>query len=236
MYSVSIMRSQWYEYKEAAIALRRTGMSMTLIEQKLGIPRSTLSGWFKNVLLTEAQRTKLMNNSRDGWQKARENAVKAHNQAKADRLARAKLSAEETLSKIDISNEVMDLAFAMLYLGEGAKNGTTSIANSDSKVLKFVIKVLEINYGVLPIDIKCDLHLRADQDPETIKKYWAQELGIPLQNFRKAYLDQRTVGRSTYEHYKGVCVLYCGSIAIQRKLVYLYNLFCKRITELDGGA
>lgn len=153
------------------------------------------------------------------------------------RLAEAKNAALMTLESIDIASpEILDLAFAMLYLGEGAKNGGTSIASSDPKILRFVITVLKRNYLLEPMDIRCDLHLRMDQDAEKLKTYWSRELGIPLTQFRYVAFDKRSEGKSTYENYKGVCVISCGRVAIQRKIMYLYTLFCERVAKLDMGA
>lgn len=227
------MVSRWSHLKEEALALRRSGMSMTVIERKLGIARSTLSGWFKEVSLTEEQRTRLMKNSQDGWKKARSRAAESHKAQKSLRLLRAKQEALKVMEELELTNATLDLAFAMLYLGEGSKSGTTSIASSDPKILKFVLAVLEHNYSITRDMVKCELHLRADQNPDELKNYWSEELLIPLDRFRKSYIDQRTAGRPTYERYKGVCVLYCGSVAIQRKLVYLYTLFCEKIAELE---
>lgn len=229
------MRSQWYELKATAVTLRKSGYSITVIERKLGIPRSTLSGWFKSVPLTDEQRLRLMKNSQDGWAKARTNAVLAHRAQKELRLLHAKQAAADTLNKIELSNEVLDLAFAMLYFGEGAKKGSTSLASSDPTILKFVLNVLRRNYGITPRMVRCDLHLRMDQDTNTLKEYWSQELSIPLDRFKYVAYDKRSEGRPTYEHYKGVCVINCGNVAIQRKLIYLYKLFCEKIAELDTG-
>lgn len=229
------MKSRWFELKETAIALRKSGMSMTVIERKLGIPRSTLSGWFKTVPISDEQRLRLMKNRRDGWEKARIKASDWHRGQKALRLLKAKQEAIETLDKIEISEAVLDLAFAMLYLGEGAKGGTTSLASSDPLILKFVLSVLEHNYAITKDMVRCELHLRVDQDPVELKRYWSTVLGIPIIRFRGTYTDQRSAGKPTYEHYKGVCVLYCGPIAIQRKLIYLYNLFCEKVAILDKG-
>lgn len=230
------MKSKWFEYKDAAVSLRKTGMSMTVIERKLGIPRSTLSGWFKGVKLTEEQRTRLMKNSRDGWKKARESAVSAHKAARAQRLAQAKHEAEKTLADIDITDAVLELAFAMLYFGEGAKKGGTAIASSDPVILRFVLIALQRCFGIKRTTVRCDLHLRMDQDAELTKNYWSQELNIPIDRFNYVAFDKRTTGKATYSHYKGVCVISCGNIAIQRKIMYLYTLFCEKIAELDTGA
>lgn len=205
---------------------------MTVIERELGIPRSTLSGWFRSIILTEEQRMLLMRNSHDGWAKARIKSVEEKRAAKARRIKEAERDAQATLGKITLSPEILDLAFAMLYFGEGAKSRTTSLGSSDPNILKFVIKVLGLNYKLYPEKIICELHLRADQDIHTTKIYWSQELSIPVENFRSAHKDPRTKGRPTYPHYKGVCVLQCGNIAIQRKLISLYTLFCRKIAEL----
>lgn len=230
------MKSKWFEYKEAAISLRKTGMSMTVIEGRLGIPRSTLSGWFKDVPLTEEQRVRLMKNKQDGWLKARANAIESHRAAKLLRLKKAKEEAQITLEKIEITDAVLDLTFAMLYFGEGAKTDITSLASSDPTILRFVLGVLKRNYNVTSKMVHCDLHLRMDQDSNMLKKYWSEELKIPIDRFRYVAYDKRSAGKPTYDHYKGVCVISCGNIAIQRKLMYLYTLFCEKITQLDMGA
>ena len=45
------MQSKWFELKPTAVKLRRKGFSIGKIEYNLGIPRSTLSGWLKNIEL-----------------------------------------------------------------------------------------------------------------------------------------------------------------------------------------
>lgn len=209
---------------------------MTVIEREYGIPRSTLSGWFRGIKLTESQRTNLMKNQQDGWEKARKSAVKWHNNQKQNRLLEAEHAAAEVLGRISITPELLDITLAMLYFGEGAKNNTTSISNSNPVVLRFVLAVLKVNYGVETEQIRCDLHLRADQDGSAIQQYWQEELSLPASCFRYIAYDKRTIGKATYDGYMGVCVVTCSKIAIQRKLISLYNQFCSRVsaTVLDA--
>lgn len=49
------MKSKWFKYKKEVLELRQKGISMTAIERQYGIPRSTLSYWFKDLKLTDAQ-------------------------------------------------------------------------------------------------------------------------------------------------------------------------------------
>jgi transposase-like protein len=228
------MKSQWFEYKDQVIALRKQGVSMTKIERDFGVARSTLSVWFRGIELTENQRTKLMKNSADGWKLARVKAAETHRAKKLQRLIKADMEAMSTLKTIPMSSAVLDLAFAMLYLGEGAKDGGTSIASSNPKILRFVLYVLRRNYSVGPESIRCDLHLRMDQDGTALKHYWSKELNLPLYCFKYCAFDKRSSGKKTYDHYMGVCVVSCGNIAIQRKIISLYNLFCEKVADLES--
>lgn len=225
----------WYELKEPAIALRKDGMSIKAIENKLGIARSTLSGWFKDIELTDEQKLKHTMSSQAGLERARLSAAQSHRAQKNLRILKAKQEAMRVLDRIELTDDILDLALAMLYLGEGAKSGTTSIASSDSSILRFTLIVLKRNYSLDINKIRCDLHLRMDQNSDDIKNYWSNELGIPIGRFRYVAFDKRSEGKPTYDHYKGVCVITCGQIAIQRKLKYLYNLFCERVTLLNEG-
>jgi len=226
------MISKWFSLKDKAIRLRKSGRSIKDVENMLGIPRSTLSGWFRNIELTVGQRKALDKRWRRALVYARTKSVIWHNTEKQKRMKLAEDDALKTLSKLDIKDKnILELALSMLYLGEGFKNNDTGIGNSNLEILKFFIKCVEELYSFPRINIKCYLHLRADQNVKSMKKYWSKNLGIPLKNFMAASLDKRTVGRKTYKDYKGVCLLMFGNIAIQRKLLYLSREFSRRIIE-----
>ncbi len=230
------MKSKWFEYKEQAISLRKRGLSIRTVEQRLNIPRSTLSGWFKNIKLTQKQEIKLQKDWEEALIKARLAAVTWHNSQKKQRLEQAKLEALDVLQKIDINSQhTIELALAMLYLGEGSKSSRTGLGNSDPLILKFFLATLVKIFNVDSKKLRYDLHLRADQDPLLIKKYWANELKVPIERFTQVSIDKRTIGKPTYPNYKGVCVIDCGKVAIQRKLVYLSREFCKRIIDINMG-
>jgi len=61
-----------------------------------------------------------------------------------------------------------------------------------------------------------------------MKRFWAKELKLPIVNFKRVQIDKRTKGSKTYPHYKGVCNIRCGNIAIQRKLINIGNIFCQK--------
>ncbi|MEI6191153.1 MAG: hypothetical protein WCP24_02150 [bacterium] len=226
------MISKWFRLKDKAIALRKDGKSIRDIEGKLGIPRSTLSGWLKDIKLSKNQKKILDKNWRIALGLSREKAVAWHNKEKAKRLGFAKLEATNLLKCINVSDKkILELALSMLYLGEGAKTEKTSLGNSDSEILLFFAACMEKLYGLSRKNVRCDLHLRADQNIEEIKIYWSKKLRIPLANFKSASIDKRTIGRKTYPYYKGVCILNYANVAIQRKLVYLSREYCTKISK-----
>ncbi|MEI6191416.1 MAG: hypothetical protein WCG60_02445 [bacterium] len=228
------MISKWFELKDEAISLRKKGKSIRNIEERLKIPRSTLSGWLKNIELSKSQKKVLDKKWREALVLARRGSMLWHNQQKLERLKKAELEADNVLNSIKIDKNSLDIALAMLYLGEGTKKGDiTSVGNSDPLILKFFVEGIIKNYNFDRNKIKCELHLRADQNQNKIKKYWSTELNIPLCNFLATSFDKRTIGRKTYKDYKGVCIVRFGTVAIQRKLVYLSRKFCKKI--IMGG-
>lgn len=226
------MGSKWFDIKPQAIRLRQQGHSLRNVEKTLKIPKSTLSGWFKDVKLNEKQQTALRNNWLNHMYKAREKALIWHNTQKELRLKIAENQAIETFSRLDKKDKsIQELALAMLYLGEGGKTKSgTILGSSDPLILRFFIKSLLGIYDIDVKKIKCALHLRADQNPRKLIVFWSKELNIPLENFTSSSIDLRTSGRPTYSTYNGVCVVSCGNIALQRKLVYLSRKFCEAIS------
>lgn len=228
------MISRWANQKPAAIVLRHEGNSIGSIEQMLGIPRSTLSGWFRSVPLTKRQQKKLKQQSSEGLVRAREAAVRWHNAQKNTRLKEAARIGVGVLKNIPDDPATLELALAFLYLGEGAKTrDRTALGSADPRIAKFFVRCLRQIYTVPTENIRCYLHLRADQDPESMKRYWSKELGLPIVNFRKPSFDKRTVGKPTYPHYKGVCLIECGKVEIQRRLMYIANGFCEKVTKIS---
>lgn len=222
--------------KLEAIKLRKQGLSIRKIEGRLNISRSTLSGWFRNILLTQKQKEALSKDWQKALIKARKKAVFWHNAQKQARLELARQEASKTFSKLPLKNiNVLELALAMLYLGEGSKrNPETALASSDPSILKFFLASLNKIYDIDTQKVRCELYLRADQNQNEIKQFWSKELNMPLECFKQTNIDQRTRGSKTYANYKGVCNIRCSHVAIQRKLLYLSEAFIKHVQKRYG--
>ena len=227
------MASKWLKYKDQALQLRKEGLSIRKIEQDLGIARSTLSGWFNEVRLSPAQKKILLKKWQAGLQKAREKAALWHTADRQKRLKEYSQEAEGVLDVLNVKSEpILELALAMLYLGEGAKKSDNlRVSNSSPLILKTLISILQKIYKIDVQKIKCSLNLRADQDPEEMKRFWSHELKIPLENFTYVYIDKRTSITKTYAWYKGVCMVRIGTTAMKERLMYVANGFCERVLK-----
>src|SRR3989344_5363925 len=222
------------DIKAKALILRQKGKSIRDIEMRLKVPRSTLSGWLRDIPLTTKQKEKLFQNWRNALVVARKKAVLWHNEEKVKRLALAKVEARETLKKIKTNNiAILELALAMLYLGEGSKKAEeTSMGNYDPLILKTFIAILKKVYEIDAARIRCELYLRADQNIQHMKIFWSKTLNIPIENFKNVNLDKRTANSKTYENYKGVCMVRYGNVAIKRKLLNISSLFCEKLIRI----
>src|SRR3989344_743760 len=227
------MVSRWSHLKESAIKLRQHGASVRDIENRLGIPRSNLSYSFRGIVLSKRHKQLLRKRHENALIIARKEAVKWHNAQKERRMQDARMEALKTLSQIDITKkEIVELALAILYLGEGAKkNSFTAMGNSDSRILRFFVDSISYLYDIPRSGFRCHLHIRADQNSRALARYWASALDIPLKNFLKPLVDKRTLGTKSDPHYKGVCAVSCGRVAIQRKLMYIATQFCEKAAE-----
>jgi AraC-like DNA-binding protein len=227
------MKSKWYELKPTAIQLRKRGISIGRIEEKLNISRSTLSGWFRDIELTPKQKKILSERWKQGLVKARKKALLWHRQEKEKRLFKAQEEADGVLGKVNLSDSnIIDLGLAMLYLGEGTKkNIETAMSNSDPLILKAFVAILRKNYNVSISKIRCELQIRADQNPQNTKRFWAKTLGLPMKNFKYINIDKRTIGTKTYPGYKGVCNIRCANVAIKRKLLNISKGFCEAVVK-----
>lgn len=207
--------------KESAIRLRGQGKSYREIEKVLGVNKSTLSGWLKNIKLTKKQKNTLHKKWLSALIKARKKSAITHIKQRQDKQQVIRQEVEDFTSDIKIDKKNGELILATFYLAEGTKKESCfALANSNPEVLKSIINLLRYLYKIDESKFRCCLHLRKDQDEKSAKKFWSKNLDINLDRFLKTQFDKRTV-KKTYIHYRGVCVLYYYDMAVQRRILYL---------------
>ena len=223
------MQSRFLPLKSRATSLRKRGLSLHYIENKLGIPRSTLSGWFKDIKLSKQQTKNLFDKWKNGLINAREKAVLWHRKQRNDRIEKIRVEIRNFISGIKIDKKIGELIMATFYLAEGGKQENNfSLANSNPEILKGIISLLRYLYQIDESKFRCALHLRNDQNESKAKEFWSKALNIPDSQFIKTQFDKRTI-KKTYEHYKGVCVLIYYDVALQRRILFLGDEILKII-------
>lgn len=173
-----------HKLRKEAEVLRERGYSYTMIEEKLGISRSTMSYWFKDKPFTPNKRA--LGRMKNGPAKV---GINRHNRRVAEIVTLKKQGAREvgTLSARDLF--MLGLG---LYIGEGAKTTEAiRIVNSDPEVIRLAVHWLKEACGLADDNLTVSLHLYPDNDIAACRKYWQDVTGLSLQNFRWISIDRR---------------------------------------------
>ena len=214
--------------------LRSAGWSYNEISKHITVSKSTLSGWLKDVALSKKQRLVLRKKWENGLKKARGLAAAAHREKTKKRFALAAHNAETTirnLGDVFYSDHCIKLFLSALYLGEGSKNNSVvCMANANPTICKAFVVLLKKVYALDDKKFRCHLHIRADQKPQALTKYWSQVLDIPTKQFMKPHADKRTADKPSNQDYFGVCAIYYYDASIQKNLLSLANSALEKLS------
>ena len=180
--------------KNIAIKMRKNGHSYNDISVKLGVPKSTLSGWFKDKEFSSVIKERNIENSKAIWA---DNITQYNKNRSKQALARAKQ--EQTLFAKDISNlterELMIVGTA-LYWAEGGKKNRWRLhfANSDVKMIKLMMCFLYKICNVKKEKIKAWVQSHPKKQEDKLLTFWSSASGIPKKQFHKT---QYSVSKSS---------------------------------------
>ncbi len=187
--------------RRKAIELRKQGKTYSQILNEVKVAKSSISLWLKDVPLSKDQI--------DNIKEIRKKAVERYRETmKLKRVNRYKSYYEEQKNKLlPFSERELFIAGLLLYWGEGNKASTnsTSINNTNPKVVKFALYWMVKSLGIPKNKIKVQVHLYKDMDIKKELEFWSKELKIPLEQFNKPYikdsnrsdLDQKGFGHGT---------------------------------------
>lgn len=207
-----------FQLREKAIQLRFKGATYGQIKKALGVTKSTLSDWLRNLPLTEKQ-LELLSYSR---LKSREVARERYrNTRKGQKLARLKyIYQKQRKELLPLSEKELFLAGTFLYWGEGTKmHGRISISNTDPRVMKFVLYWMVYSLKIPAGKIKVHLHLYNDMDFKQSINFWSEILGLPKSQFRKPYIKKTNREGLTHKGFGyGTCKLYVYSVTLSERV------------------
>jgi hypothetical protein len=170
--------------KFQAIELRNEGYSYNLISKKLKIGKGTLSAWLREVPFKPNY--KVLARIKNGPLKS--GLLKHRKKVKEIKIIKKKAKVE--LGKI--SERDLWMLGLGLYLGEGSKlYEITRIINSDPKIIKMSIEWFKKICKLKDNNITIAIHLYPDNNEEKCLRYWSENTGVPLKQFRKTQVDYR---------------------------------------------
>ena len=215
--------------KKKVIFLRKQGKTYGEIQKilKCKIPKSTLSFWCKNIELSNQQKLKIEVFVKRNIEKGRQKALRT-NKLKREKYFHSIEERVGHLKNIIQNKDVAKIALAMLYLGEGSKTLKSSLTfgNSDPQIIRLFIDLLRSCYQIDERKFRCTLQARADQNIKELEEFWSTKTKIPLNQFYKARVDSRTIGKvSRKKDYKGVCRIDYFSADIFWELIYIMKSF-----------
>lgn len=203
--------------KQKALDLRKQEMSYSQIKQRLGISKSTLSGWLKDYPLSKERISELRDNNEQRIERYRNTMRKKHD---------ARLQAVYEKERKDIlplnDREIFILGLG-LYWGEGTKlyNATLSISNTDPSIIKFFISWLIRSLKISKDKLKVHLQLYKDMNVEREVHFWEKILGISKKQFTKPYIKESSLKainhKGGFGH--GTCNVRVGGVELLEKIL-----------------
>ncbi len=170
--------------QQRARELRAQGCSVKEIERTVGVARSTVSRWVRDVPLRDEQRRALAERITEGRLQAAER--KAH----AARVLRD--SYQQEGRRLAREREGSYAAGCMLYWAEGKKNRCRlSISNADVELLSFFAACLRRNFNVPDDAMRIQCHLFADhlEREREVEQFWLTALGLPATCLGKSMVN-----------------------------------------------
>jgi len=177
------------EVRNEAFKLRRQGWSYNEINKKLGIPKSTLSGWFSNLVLSDKAQDRLKKRKGLGTETLiKRNIAQTH--TARERANKIRKSGISEVSNIKISKEILLIIGVCLYWGEGYKrakhrngrilyNHPIQLTNSDPAMARAFVKFLNEIMEVPLESIKMSLRLYDHINENEALEFWLKATGLP---------------------------------------------------------
>jgi hypothetical protein len=197
------------EERAEARRLRCQGRSVRDIEGLLGVARSSVSLWVRDIELTEPQREAL-----------RLSARRTRSAGRSEHFRAKRRAYQEEGRAAARRCDALHAAGCMLYWAEGTKHrNTLGLSNSDPEVVRFFIGFLRAYFPAPDKKVRLQCNLFADhvERQYEIEQFWLDVLDLPTSCLTKSivntyskYSQKKRMNKLPY----GTCRLSVHSTAI----------------------
>lgn len=206
------------EIKEKAVKLRTDGFSYTQITKSLGVVKSTLNTWLRDLPKPE----KYQYLTQDSWLKTIRPLAQAANKRKNDGLFNEMVKKVKTeVSLLEPGKQTEKSILSMLYWAEGSKRKQSVVifANTDPRLIFLFATLLRRNFQLDESKFRVRLHLHYYHRESEVKKFWSKLLKIPENRFGKTYRKKRSKEKTFRRNFGGICFLKYNSVYLQREIM-----------------
>jgi transposase len=201
-----------YNERIKARQMRRNGISIIVIADKLGVSKSTVSSWCVDIILTEQQYLKLLKNKGVSLTTGQRMGAEANKNKRLNAIKEADIWGKKLIKKI--SKRELLLIATSLYWSEGSKSDATSgfiFVNSDPEMILIMKMFLTDVINVQLEDIFCSIQINRIHENriDTVLNFWQKLLHLPKNQFKGPYYINAKVSKiyDNYDNYYGICRL-----------------------------
>jgi transcriptional regulator with XRE-family HTH domain len=175
------------EREQARQMRREQGWSVREIARLLGVSRSSVSLWVREIPLTAAQRAAL--EARNPLYNGQLQGARAN----AERGRARRLAYQQRGRRLARNADALYVGGCMLYWAEGDKaRHRVRLANSDPAVLHHFVAFLRTHFHVEDTRIRITCNLFADHEPRQreIEDFWLGTLGLQRSALCKSIINR----------------------------------------------
>lgn len=170
--------------KEKAINYRKRGYSYNMISREMGLAKSTLSDWLREIPYKPSKEVI----KRIGLARMKSANFK-HEQRMID-IATMKKLAKKDIGKL--TKRDLWLLGIGIYLGEGSKlYEYIRVINSDPGIIKITMRWFRDICGLNDKNFAPRVYTYPDNDVKETIKYWSKIIDIPEEQFKTTQIDLR---------------------------------------------
>lgn len=183
------------EERARARELRAQVWTLPEIAEALGVARSSVSVWVRDVPFDASARRSARTGRRP---RGDDHPLRRRKQAE---IARFDALGRERLATLTERESLV--AGLGLYAGDGSKrDGEVQFANSDPDLVRFFCGWLRRHFTIDEARLRLKLYLHQGLDLDRANTFWSGQTGIPIAQFRRPYraTPDATIRRNKHEH------------------------------------
>lgn len=209
------------EKKLQAQELRKKGLSYSEIQRIIKVPKSNLSGWCRDIAITEKQALRLFNNKLEGAARGRIIGAKRQQIRRLKQIDELLMEGRTEVGALSTRDKF--IAGISLYSAEGTKtDGSCSFSNSDPLLIKFMSAWFRNFCRVPETKLRGAIWIHDNLNVQVAMRYWSNLTKIPISHFHKTYIAKNKIGSLKIRknlHRYGVFSIRFSDAKIHRKIM-----------------